>query len=487
MNLMPSRQSLQILFIVSALQCAAVVTHGQGVLEADAVSYRYDSTHAVVEVYYGILQRGLLFQQNGKSWDAKILAKAELWQNNTVVDKKDISQNIHYECTKAHLDSLGANKLLGAAGFSVPYGASVRAAFIWQETKPDGRTVFDTIVAPVALPDNNPTHFALGGLELASSMEKVGATPSPFEKAGYILNPNPSGVFGENYKKLYYYTELYVPNNLVDPSQNVEIVTRVIDPTGKDILSTTQKQSLSAQTISVITALDVDGLAGDSYKLQVSVKHEDAIVAQGEKTFFYVTEMKLSEEAPIEGAQALSEDALFALSDLSKLTEGEANDRVAQAMYFAGEEDQKTAKKLKSLSEKEHFLFSFWRKQDAKFPRTPPLSAYNQFLKRLAEANTKFSYQKTIGWKSGRGRIYIVYGPPPQHGIINEEFDPEYKPYIEWDYDAIPDLRLTAGSRPQFIFLDRQGGGNYVLVHSNVLGETSEPDWKTREAYRLAH
>jgi GWxTD domain-containing protein len=472
---------------VAGVQFVVAPAYSQGLLEADAVCYRYDSTQAAVELYYGVLQRGLSFQHSGNSWDAKIVAKAEIWQNHGVIAKKDINQDIHYEGTKAHIDSLGANKLLGAAGFAVPYGPPSTAAFIWQETT-EGKAVFDTILIPLILPDNDPSHFALGGLELASSLSKPEAgTSSPFEKAGYILNPNPSAIFGENYTKLYYYTELYIPKNLVDTSQNVEIITEVVDPSGKNMLTTTQKQSLSAQTISVIIALDIDGLPGDSYKLLVSVKHEDAIIARAEKTFYFVNGMKLSEEPPSESAQALSEDAIFALSDLSKLTEAEASDRVEQALYFAPETDRKAAKKLSNLSDKEHFLFSFWRRQDENFPGQPPLTAYHQFLKRLDEANAKFSYQKTIGWKSDRGRVYIVYGPPPQHGITVEEFDAEYKPYIIWDYDAIPDLRLTSGSRPEFVFLDRQGGGNYVLVHSNVLGETSEPDWMTREAYRLAH
>jgi GWxTD domain-containing protein len=473
------------IFAVVVSTLFATAAKSQGLLEADAVSYRYDSTHAAVELYYGVLQRGLVFHQNGNNWDAKILAKAELWQNNKVVASKDIDQDVHYVGTKEHVDSLGADKLLGAAGFSASYGVPTTAVLIWHETKPDGRTVFDTILMPVALPDNDPTHFAIGGVELASSIDKAGSEQNPFEKAGYILNPNPSAIYGENYTKLYYYTELYVPNNAIDPSQTAEIETRVIDPTGKAIVSSSQKQPLTAQTISVIEALDIDGLPGDSYKLEIDIKHEDAIVARTEKTFYYVSGMQLSEAPPSEGSEALSEDALFSISDFSKLSEAEANERLEQTMYFAKDDDKDAAKKLKTLSEKQHFLFSFWRKQDAKIPGARPLTAYNLFLKRLAEANAQFSYQKTVGWKSSRGRIWIVYGPPKYIG--GEQFNPETKPYITWEYDPDPTLRLTSGQRPQFVFLDRQGGGNYFLVHSNVIGETSEPDWMTREAYRLAH
>ena len=64
-----------------------------------------------------------------------------------------------------------------------------------------------------------------------------------------------------------------------------------------------------------------------------------------------------------------------------------------------------------------------------------------------------------------------MYGQPREIGDHRVEI--ETKPYIIWEYDHNPSISLmSGGQRAQFIFLDRQGQGDFVLVHSNVVGET---------------
>jgi GWxTD domain-containing protein len=154
-------------------------------------------------------------------------------------------------------------------------------------------------------------------------------------------------------------------------------------------------------------------------------------------------------------------------------------------MYWGTSTDQKAAKKLKTGSEKQAFLFTFWRTQDEAKHASQPLQEYRLFRKRVAEANQQYSYQKTPGWKSSLGRVYIIYGPPQTIG--NVKFDPAYKPYIVWQYDPNSNIRLSIGSFAEFDFVDRQGGGNFYLVSANVVGETYDANWMTNEALRLQH
>ena len=92
---------------------------------------------------------------------------------------------------------------------------------------------------------------------------------------------------------------------------------------------------------------------------------------------------------------------------------------------------------------------------------------------------------KTPGWKSSQGRVYISYGNPKFIG--NEKFQTGYKPYIVWQYDPDPSIRLSTGNYAEFDFVDRMGDGNYSLVSSNVVGETYDVNWMTNEALKLAH
>lgn len=476
------------LFLLAALLATTpAMLRAQNALEADAAAFRYDSAHAQVEIDYGVLERGLAFKNANGVWIAPTSAKAEIWQDGSVAQEKDIHDTVRCPCTQAQLDSVGANKLLGATGFAVPYDDTTTAAFLWQTGVKDGRTIFDTIVIPLLLPDRDTSKFSFGGVEFATQVEKSSGQPSPFEKAGYIITPNPSAIFGENYTKLYYYTELYVPHAAVDPSQSVDLITSVVDPSGAQVLSSTEKVALAGMVIPIILGLDIDGMAGDSYKLRIQAKYQDGIAAQAEKSFYYASDIKFSEAPPAPPSSLSADSILFAGSDFAKLTDAEADERIEQSMYWGDDADKAAAKKLKTVDEKQEFLFSFWRAEDAKLHATQPLDAYHLFMKRVADANKQFSYQKTPGWKSSRGRVWITYGPPPQRGIVSVPYDPAYKPYIIWLYDPGSNIRLSNGNAAEFDFVDRMGGGNYFLVNSNVTGETYEPNWKTTEALRLAH
>ncbi len=455
----------------------------QSPLEADAIALRYDSTHAEVDIYYGVLQRALVFTQKGDLWTAVTSSKAEVWQNGSVVQHKDIHDTVRFQGTRAQYDSAGAEKLLGAMGFAVPYSSSTRAVFIWQQ----GASVFDTIVIPVFLPDRDNSKFSFSGVELGSNVSKSTGTPSPFEHAGVIVTPNPSAVFGENYTKLYYYTELYVPVAYTKLSESADVISEVIDGSGNVVLSSTEKVPLAGQTIPLALGLDIDGLSSDAYKIRIKAKVEEAVQAEAEKSFYYSSGMKLSEEAPPPASSLSNDSVLFAESDFAKLTDATVDEVVEQSMYWGSEPDQQVAKKLHSLSEKEHFLFTFWRDQDAIHHSAQSLDAYRTFKQRVEQANKDYTYQKTPGWKTGRGRVLITYGPPPSRNIQSFLFIPGYKPYIIWTYDPDPNLRLSTGNYAEFDFVDRMGGGNFYLVSSNVIGETYDPNWKANEAMQLAH
>ncbi len=473
--------------VVGTVVCLLpAVAWSQSSLEADAFAIRYDSTHALVELDYGVIERALAFNKVGDVYTAVTNSKVEVWQRGSVAERKEIHDTVRCPCTRGQLDSAGANKLLGAMGFAVPYVAPTFAALIWKRGETSGKPGFDTIVVPVTLPDPDRAKFSFGGIELASAVEKSVGKPGPFEKAGNIVTPNPSNVFGENYTKLFYYTELYVPHASVQPGQNADVITEVIDATGKAILSTTEKVPLVGETVPIILGLDIDGLATDSYKLRVRAKVDDAVQAEMEKQFFYSSGMQLSEAPPEKTLSAAGSDSLLLAGlDFVKMSDAELDEVIAQSMYWGTETDQKAAKKLKTIDEKQSFLFTFWRGQDQIHQSTQPLEAYRTFRKRVDYANKQYSHMKTPGWKSSQGRIYITYGPPKLIGDYS--YTTAYKPYIIWQYDPDPNIRLTNGNFAEFDFVDRQGGGSYSLVSANVVGESYDPTWMTSEALRLSH
>ena len=102
-------------------------------------------------------------------------------------------------------------------------------------------------------------------------------------------------------------------------------------------------------------------------------------------------------------------------------------------------------------------LSQFWKKKDS-----TPETAYNEvmveYYRRVDHATRFFgTLRDPDGFKSDRGRIYILYGPPTN---TERTLSPSSGYQEEWTY-------ANAGKR--FIFADESKSGNYVLVSTQSL------------------
>jgi GWxTD domain-containing protein len=80
--------------------------------------------------------------------------------------------------------------------------------------------------------------------------------------------------------------------------------------------------------------------------------------------------------------------------------------------YIITDEERATFKKLSTDDEREQFIEQFWERRNPN-----PGSADNEFkeeyYRRIAYANERYA-SGFPGWKTDRGRIYIMYGPPDE-------------------------------------------------------------------------
>ncbi len=81
--------------------------------------------------------------------------------------------------------------------------------------------------------------------------------------------------------------------------------------------------------------------------------------------------------------------------------------------YIMTNEERTAFFALQNRGEREHFIEQFWDRRNP-----TPGSSENPFkqehYRRIAYANAHFSDGKLPGWKTDRGRVYIVYGPPDE-------------------------------------------------------------------------
>jgi GWxTD domain-containing protein len=80
--------------------------------------------------------------------------------------------------------------------------------------------------------------------------------------------------------------------------------------------------------------------------------------------------------------------------------------------YIITDEERSAFKRLQTDEEREQFIESFWLRRDPT-PDTIENEFKEEHYRRIAYANEHYA-SGIPGWKTDRGRIYIVYGPPDE-------------------------------------------------------------------------
>jgi GWxTD domain-containing protein len=125
-------------------------------------------------------------------------------------------------------------------------------------------------------------------------------------------------------------------------------------------------------------------------------------------------------------------------------------ERVEQMDYILDGEEKRKLKESKK-EDREKVWNEFWREKDP-IPETSENETSEEYFRRVDYANEHFSTFQS-GWRTDRGRIYIIYGPPDE--IEYHPFDLNAPPYQVWYYYS---LGIS------FIFVDSSMTGDYNLI-----------------------
>jgi GWxTD domain-containing protein len=156
----------------------------------------------------------------------------------------------------------------------------------------------------------------------------------------------------------------------------------------------------------------------------------------------------------------LSGAADAAGQEYASLEEPDMDKEFEWARYTASEQEKDQYGQLNGAEPKRKFLSQFWHRR--------PLGFKEEYLKRVAYANSTLRILGRDGFKTDRGRVFIVYGPPDDYE--RHPNDSESRPYEIWSYNSIQGGVI-------FVFVLRQSGGDYELVHSTHRNELHDEDW----------
>ena len=139
--------------------------------------------------------------------------------------------------------------------------------------------------------------------------------------------------------------------------------------------------------------------------------------------------------------------------------------------WIITDEERSTFKNLKTDDEREQFIEQFWLRRDPD-PDTDVNEYREEYYTRIAYANEHFT-SGIPGWKTDRGRIYIVFGPPDEkesHPSGGSYDRPTWEgggttstyPFEIWWYRHLDDV----GSDVEIEFVDPSGSGEYRVARN---------------------
>lgn len=130
---------------------------------------------------------------------------------------------------------------------------------------------------------------------------------------------------------------------------------------------------------------------------------------------------------------------------------------INEMIYIASPEDISHINDAPDRLEKAKRFVGFWGKYDSN-PSDPYNPVFNEYYSRVAMANANFTTYSLEGWRSDRGMVFIILGPPDN--IERHPFEYYSKPYEVWQYYNL---------NRSFLFVDNTGFGDYRLDPSTPL------------------
>src|SRR5579872_3792902 len=138
-------------------------------------------------------------------------------------------------------------------------------------------------------------------------------------------------------------------------------------------------------------------------------------------------------------------------------------------IYIITAEEKNAFLHLSTNEEREQFIEQFWQRRNPD-PDSPENTYKEEHYRRIAYANEHFA-SGIPGWKTDRGRIYIMWGPPdeidshPTGGTYERPSDQgggetSTYPFEDWRYRYLPGI----GENVEIEFVDPSGSGEYHLT-----------------------
>jgi GWxTD domain-containing protein len=323
----------------------------------------------------------------------------------------------------------------------------------------------DSIVVRLPIRKHGSLEPVLSDVELASTI-RPGSKGGMFYKNTLDVVPNVGGLYIED-QKVFLYAEAY---NLLagHDTSAFSIKTGVYDAVGKEVVARERQRRRAGESTVIVDQFPVNTLRTGTYSLVLSIadSSKKILTSSGRRFFVYnqtlgidSTLIASSSTLPMPQYMSMDESELDREFDWSRYCA--VDDEKSQYSKLGKSKDGKTPEEVKGIVEsKKKFMSDFWRH------REPGLR--EEYLARVAYSNANFRIMAREGFRTDRGRVHIVYGPPDD--VERHPNETETRPYEIWSYNNIQGGVL-------FVFVLRNSAGDYELVHSTHRNELQDENW----------
>jgi len=426
-------------------------------LDLDRACFRANDSLGYAEIYVAVQQSGLRFKEVGDTLHAEFHVALDILQDGQVV-LSDTFRALDVRHHDEFVEGSGDFYAHVFRFFMKPGDYALRASLYHWESDPiaEARSSLQVF-------DGQSENMAISDIELGTSMERVD-DESVFVKNGIRVIPNATGFYGARVPILYYYAEAYGLSFDSSAADSHVVIRRVLNAETQELARPETRTARATTGASVVIAdgFPLATLRTGTYYLDLAVfsLRSGEHVSARKKFWTYRAEDFAAGRA--QGYPSEFE-ARLAQTDPDFLEVVDADSAEKWMRYILTRDEYRQMRRLNTEG-KRQFLREYWQNRDRLEP-----GAGNRYFARILEANRRYSYLGRPGWKTDRGRVFILYGECDRThhnyampGTVDHEI---------WEYNQLEGGVL-------FVFADMQGFGDLDLVHSTKRGEIYNTNWE---------
>lgn len=489
------KKSIRLLFAALLIGCSLSAAAQDRQLTAvfSYGTFYQSGTGSYVETYLTFDAWNLNFVKNGDSYQATVQVVITASKGDTI----EYANKYELKSPRIASPDLDHFNFLDMERFSLPNGIHnlrIELRDIYSPNKP-------TVVEQQLALYYTPRRPALSSVMMVASIKPT-ENENILSRGGYDIEPYVNDFLPEQIKQLDFFYEIYNINREVRDEHIFSVAHIEMQETGRVLESTQVIQRLDNDSvIPVFGSIDIASLPSGNYNLSIEIRNKKNDLLLFKKLPFFRSNPQ---------ATQVASSTPISLTFAAKLTDEQALDNYIEALApIANEAEKRDIYDIihrPGLEEKQTFMYQFWTRRD-------PLNAegaWSEYKERVDYVNKNFSWPKTKGIQTDRGRVYLQYGPPDyvrdeknfvstRHigggvTIQQQSSDPYqqaveiqgpnvpkqgqifYLPYQLWRYNHL----MGDDQNRCFIFWDQFRSGFYTLLHSNAKGEVRDALWERR-------